>query len=274
MSGGKAAEKAQTILQRFLLGSADDGLCRMPLVLGVSATPRRFETLLAGTTHTVHKVYVPADAVRQSGLLKDRILIHYPDAGARAEMTLLAEAAGRWQQMESRWGEYCKREGESPVWPILVMQVEDDGRFLADLGTWEREVLEEELQDAAVVAWLRNLDRKPWSLEIPYRLGGTPRPMYPDLLVVRQGAKGFLFDILEPHDPTRDDNHAKAVGLAEFAERHWHLFDRIQLIRKKKGPEGKERYYRLDIGKQAVRKKVLTVISNHQLDQIFDQEAG
>jgi len=663
MRGGKAAEKAQTILQRFLLGSPDDGLCRMPLVIGVSATPRRFEELLSGTTHTVHKVYIKAEDVRESGLLKDRILIHYPDSASQAEMTLLAEAANRWQGIEKRWGDYCQNQDESVVYPILVVQVEDgtdkmltktnlgtslatlesaigrrlregevahtfndigdldvDGRrvrrieasrieeeknigvvlfkmslstgwdcpraevmmsfrraqdhtyiaqllgrmvrtplarrvdadaalndvhlflphydqatvesviqdlknvedvppsetgtsrelvtlyrregmekvfeaigelvtyrvnavrkqsalrrlmglgrglthdrtdedaqetvkkqiigkmavevqrlrdagtledkakqitgidlktiavehgtgvaeddgeytieaasadidrhfqqagrllgnglhmdywrdqgdrdadevkveavvlaqdhegmknletfaegefdtlyakhkrdiaklkeqrqqhfqrlrlatsvpqtipwalpdtiyfrrspkapeydkhlfleeddtFRADLGTWEQEVLQEELADASVIGWLRNVDRKPWSLEIPYEDAGNVKPMFPDLLVVRQDAKGYLFDILEPHDPSLKDNAAKAVGLAKFAEQHWALFDRIQLIRKKKGADGVERYFRLDVGNDAVRKKVLAVTSNRQLDQIFDDEA-
>ena len=89
MRGGPAEDRARTILQRFLLGHKDDGLCRMPLVIGVSATPQRFEKLLSGTTHTVYKVYIQAENVRESGLLKDRILIHYPDSTSRAEMTLL-----------------------------------------------------------------------------------------------------------------------------------------------------------------------------------------
>jgi type III restriction enzyme len=125
MRGGKAADKAQTILQRFLLGSPDDGLCRIPLVIGVSATPRRFEELLSGTTHTVHKVYIKAEDVRESGLLKDRILIHYPDSASQAEMTLLAEAANRWQSIEKRWAGYCQDHDEAVVYPILVVQAED-----------------------------------------------------------------------------------------------------------------------------------------------------
>jgi type III restriction enzyme len=78
---------------------------------------------------------------------------------------------------------------------------------------------------------------------------------------------------LEPHDPSRNDNLAKAVGLAEFAEKHWDLFQRIQLIRKKKGADGVERYYRLDMGNTAVRNKVLPITSNTQLDQVFNEEA-
>jgi type III restriction enzyme len=663
MRNDKAEKKAQTILQKFLLGSPEDGLCRMPLVIGVSATPRRFEELLSGTTHTVHKVYIKPEDVRESGLLKDRILIHYPESVSQAEMTLLAEAAHRWQDMEKRWSAYCQKQDETVVCPILVIQVEDgtdkiltktslstslatlesaigrrlrtsevahtfndsgdldvdgwrvrridasrieedhnigvvlfkmslstgwdcpraevmmsfrraqdhtyiaqllgrmvrtplarrveadaalndvhlflphfdqatvesviqalkniedvppsetgssrelvtlhrragmekvfealgelvtyrvnavrkqsalrrlmglgrglthdridddaqegvkiqivdkmaeevqqlrnsaalderakqitgidlktiavkhgtdiaedngeytieavsadidrhfqqagrllgnglhmdywhaqsrrdadevkvevvvlaqdheamerletfaenqfdalyaqnkwdigklkeqrrkhyerlrlatsvpvtiqwslpetidfrrspkapkyerhlfledNGTFRADLGTWEQEVLQEELADSSVIGWLRNVDRKSWSLEIPYEEAGSVRPMFPDLLVVRQDSKGLLFDILEPHDPSLKDNAAKALGLAKFAEKHWNLFGRIQLIRKKKGADGVERYFRLDVGNDAVRKKVLAVTTNNQLDHVFDDEA-
>lgn len=663
MRGRLAGERARTILQRFLLGSLDDGLCRMPLVIGVTATPSRFERLLSGTTHTVHKVYIRAQDVRESGLLKDRILIHYPDSSNQAEMTMLAEAAHRWQTIESRWADYCQSQDERVVYPILVLQVEDgkenlltrtdletslktlesaigrplregevahtfndrgdldlesrrvrridasrieeerdigvvlfkmslstgwdcpraevmmsfrraqdhtyiaqllgrmvrtplarrveadaalndvhlflphydsttvesviqdlknvedvppsdtgtsrelvtlhrreglekvfeaiselktfrvnavrkqsalrrlmglgrglthdridndaletiktrivevmakevqrlqsagtleerarqitgvdlqtiavehgtgiaenergytieaaladidrhfhqagrllsnglhmeywsaqgdrdanevkvetivltqnhdamkslqafaerkfdmlyakherdiaklqeqrrqhyqrlrlatsvpqtipwslpetidfsrsasaqeyekhlfledDGTFRADLGAWEQGVLQEELTDGSTVAWLRNVDRKHWSMEIPYEDAGSVKPMYPDLLVVRQNASGFLFDLLEPHDPSLRDNAAKALGLARFAEQHWTLFDRIQLIRKERGPDSKERFLRLDVGNHAVREKVLAVTINSQLDQVFDAKA-
>ena len=97
--------------------------------------------------------------------------------------------------------------------------------------------------------------------------------MFPDLMVVRQDSKGYMFDILEPHDPSLKDSVDKAVGLAKFAEKHWNLFHRIQLIRKNKGADGVERYIRLDLGDEAVRKKVFVVTSNDQLDQVFDDEA-
>ncbi len=153
------------------------------------------------------------------------------------------------------------------------LYLEDDGKFRAYLGNWERDVLEIELQNGDVVGWLRNLDRKSWSLEIPYRDAGKIKPMFPDMLIVRKDEKGFQFDILEPHDSSRSDNLAKAVGLAEFAEKHWDLFGRIQLIRKQRGSDGVERYYRLDMGNTAVRNKVLPIMSNTQLNQVFDEEA-
>jgi type III restriction enzyme len=165
-----------------------------------------------------------------------------------------------------------RRTPRAPVFE-RHLYLEQDGSFRADLGEWEKGVLAEELADLSVVAWLRNVDRQPWSLEIPYRYSGEIRPMFPDLMVVRKDSRGFQFDILEPHDPSLKDNFAKAVGLAEFAEKHWSMFARIQLIRKKRAADGKEHYYRLDVGKEAIRKKVLAISSNHELDQMFDEGA-
>jgi type III restriction enzyme len=664
MREGRGEEKAKTIMQRFIKGSEEHGLVRMPLVIGMSATPRRFEELLAGTTHTVHKVYVPTEKVQKSGLLKDRILIHFPEETAGTEMSLVAEAAKRWKKLQSGWKEYCRLEGEQRVRPILVIQVEDgtegkltktalgttlatiestiggrlkegevahtfndsgdldidgrrvrkieasrieedgkvgvvlfkmslstgwdcpraevmmsfrraqdhtyiaqllgrmvrtplarrverdaalndvhlllphfdqaaveaviedlknvedvppvekgttrelvtltrsegledlfaamdklityrvdafrkqsalrrviglaralthdcidesaldsvkgtligqmaaeiirlraagnydeeankiigialktttlqratgiaetsdpylvdtaiididrqfdqagrlfgnglqmdywranadrdsvdvkvetivlsqdqgcmrnlenlaegefdrlyelhrrdisnrkearrnhyeklrlatatpkdiqwhlqetidfrrtpkappfdrhiyvedDGRFRADLGTWEREVIAEELKDEKVVGWLRNVDRKQWSLEIPYRDGGIIKPMFPDIVVIRKDKKGFVFDILEPHDPSLKDNCVKSVGLAEFAEKHGHLFSRIQMIRKQRGPTGGDKFFRLDLNKITVRRQVLAIGNdNSRLDAIFKNDA-
>ena len=134
-------------------------------------------------------------------------------------------------------------------------------------------MLQQELADPSVIGWFRNVDRKPWSLEIPYKEAGSVKPMFPDLLVVRQDSKGFLFDILEPHNPSLKDNVAKALGLAEFAEENWTLFDRIQLIRKIRGDDGVKQYFRLDVGDDAVRKKVFAISNNSQLDQVFDDRA-
>src|SRR5262249_24982477 len=78
MALGSGAKEAQTLMQRFLLGYPDEGLVRMPLVIGVSATVKRFTDLIGNADHTTYKVNVSADEVRKSGLLKDRVLIHHP----------------------------------------------------------------------------------------------------------------------------------------------------------------------------------------------------
>lgn len=140
------------------------------------------------------------------------------------------------------------------------------------LGTWEEGVLREELHNGAV-CWLRNLERKPWALAVPYEVNGVATPMYPDLLIVRADAHGYVFDILEPHDPSRKDNCPKAVGLAKFAEKHWDAYGRIQLIRLMKGPDGQDHYYRLDMAKVSVRNKVRGITTNPELDAIFAEDA-
>ncbi|MDT2256356.1 DEAD/DEAH box helicase family protein [Paenibacillus larvae] len=543
----QAENKAQSIMQKFIKGSKEDGLCVMPLVIGVTATPQRFDNLIAGTTSTVQKVIVPPEQVRESGLLKDRIIIHYPDIQLSADMTMFKGAVDNWRKKCDHWESYCEREGEKMVNPILVIQVEDgndriatqtdlgacidlleetlgrmirtplarrissdaelnsvslflpyfdeetvknvvnalrdseaimptetgtnkelvtlgrnleysdvfdamdnlityqidsarkqaplklliqisraltmdgidleaqktvknavlskmdeeisrikesgdfdtrgasitgfalgtlifeygdnaysfdeatqtmtvsefdisrhfeqagrllgeglhkeywirhstrdhidvkkeiivltndtdamerindyaekefitlyennkrsiarlnearknvyerltnasaqpisvpwilpdsidfsvpdnsmkfeqhlycseDGTFETSLNPWESGVVTEELNNGAV-CWLRNLDRKKWSLEIPYEISGVTTSMFPDLVVVRSDAQGYVFDILEPHDPSRKDNYPKVVGLAKFAEKHWDIFGRIQLIRLKK----------------------------------------
>lgn len=107
----------------------------------------------------------------------------------------------------------------------------------------------------------------------PYEVSGVTTPMFPDLVIVRSDAQGYVFDILEPHDPSRKDNYPKAVGLAKFAEKHWDIFGRIQLIRLKKGVDGREHFYRLDMGKTTIRNKVRGITSNEELDRIFDTDA-
>ncbi len=149
-----------------------------------------------------------------------------------------------------------------------------DGQFRIVLGTWEQGVLEQELARSEVVGWLRNVDRQNWSLEIPYRdSDGVVKPMYPDLLIVRSVEGKLRFDILEPHDPDRDDNVPKTVGLAEFAGKHGTQFDRIELIRRKRGEDNKFHYYRLNVAAERTRKQVLPIKSNDELDRVFDDEA-
>jgi type III restriction enzyme len=141
------------------------------------------------------------------------------------------------------------------------------------MNDWESGLIKEELANGTV-AWLRNLDRKKWSLEIPYEVDGVTTSMFPDLLVVRADAEGYVFDVLEPHDPSRKDNYPKAVGLAKFAEKHGDQFGRIQLIRKAKGADRREHFYRLDMGKLSIRSKVRGITSNVELDRIFEVDAA
>lgn len=120
-----AREEAATIVQKFIKGSAADGLARVPLIAGISATPERFRRLMEGAGRNQRPVEVPADEVRASGLLKEFIDIRHPRKSVVSDMTLLRRAATDWHDYWKRWEEYCTNSGVPVVRPILVVQVQD-----------------------------------------------------------------------------------------------------------------------------------------------------
>ena len=151
--------------------------------------------------------------------------------------------------------------------------IDDNGVCRVSLNLWEDGVIREELARPDFVTWLRNLDRKSWSVEIPYKVSGINKSMYPDMMIVRRDEHGYIFDILEPHDSSRADNYPKAKGLAEFAQAHSNAYGRIQLIRKFAGADGVSHFYRLDLTNIAVQRRVIAINSNEELDAIFNDLA-
>ncbi len=131
---GKEASRATTIMQKFIKGSSADGIPPMPVVIGMSATPQRFNALVEGTASTIHKCVVTADEVRASGLLKDRIVITYPEEDAiNNDMAILQAAADDWKEKWEHWTQYCYEQHYAYVNPILIVQVlNGSGKKLTD----------------------------------------------------------------------------------------------------------------------------------------------
>lgn len=149
--------------------------------------------------------------------------------------------------------------------------VDDSGTALINLNGWERKVIAEEEQQEDFVCWLRNPSRGSWALCIPYEINGETKPTYPDFLVIRRDGSEYVVDILEPHDPTRQDNLGKAKGFAEYARQNPGV-GRIQLIRMQRDSVGKERAFRLDMSKSSIRDKVSRCASNDELNHIFESD--
>jgi type III restriction enzyme len=123
---GREAGRATTIMQKFLKGSPEDGLEAMPVVIGMSATSARFNALVQGTTSTTQYVVVTTDEVRASGLLKDRIVISYPEENTgNKDMAVLQAAADEWREKWNHWYQYCYEQHYAYVNPILVIQVQN-----------------------------------------------------------------------------------------------------------------------------------------------------
>ncbi len=126
--GAKPSEsgKATSIMQKFILGDESVGLSPMPLVIGMSATIERFNSLIGNSNSTVHKTAVSPTEVRRSGLLKEWIIINYPDQQiANKDMAVLQAATDEWRDKWKRWFVYCQEQHYAHVYPIMLVQVEN-----------------------------------------------------------------------------------------------------------------------------------------------------
>lgn len=151
--------------------------------------------------------------------------------------------------------------------------VNAEGTATFDLKGWEPVTLNEERKHPQYVCWLRNQDRKPWALCIPYEYGNETHRMYPDFIIIRSDNNGgYEYSILEPHCDNKKDNLAKAKGLVKYALECPNV-SRIQMLRKIHDASG-DRMLRLDFCKMSVRNKVLNCVTEADFDTVFRTEGG
>lgn len=146
------------------------------------------------------------------------------------------------------------------------LYVDENEEYHQDFNKAETNVLEREIANNKLAGWLRNTDRKPWALCIPYELGGEMRPTYPDFLFVRKDGNALVVDIIEPHSISNADAPAKSAGYAKFAAQHFDAFGRIELILL----DGKAEK-RLDLTDEKTRNKLKGVTLPEQLKQLFKE---
>lgn len=237
---------------------------------------------------------VEADGIRAANLAKLELfsLLRIEDvlarleseAGAALNVDYSAHQAATLQLAESRRAIYrrIRREAKDPeheplslpdviqvskattTWPRHLF-VDDSAAYPWDSKSgWEITILEQELEQEDVEAWLRNTERKEWALAVPYQFDGRWQLTYPDLLIFRRTGSGVLVDILEPHAPSYDDSWAKAVGLAQYAQKHGAHFGRIEMI----VADGTN-WRRLNVNDPETRANVLKVQTNQQLRSLY-----
>lgn len=114
---------AETIVQKFVLGEPGT-LSPVKMIIGISATPERFQKVLQGM-RTVRNCNVSPDDVRKSGLLKDQIVLYHPKEEMSSDWSLLAEAARKCAKAKDEWDTYCDSQGISRIQPAMVIQVQD-----------------------------------------------------------------------------------------------------------------------------------------------------
>ena len=162
---GREAGKATSIMQRFIKGAPAQKMQAMPLIIGMSATPERFNKLVENCPNsTLSMVKVSIEEVRASGLLKDRILVKYPGDSKRFnEMAMLQAATDEWIDKCRHWHQYTYEQHYQNVDPIFVIQVApatEHGISATNL-------------DAALMAIEEKLDRKFEEYEVVHTFGET-----------------------------------------------------------------------------------------------------
>ena len=126
MKEGKEKQEANSIMQKFIFGSPADKMSQMPIIIGMSATPERFNKLIGNVeSNRLKPVNISPADVRGAGLLKDKIEIKYVgESQMQMEFSILKCAAHEWKEKCERWHEYC-RDKDEQVSPIFIIQVEN-----------------------------------------------------------------------------------------------------------------------------------------------------
>ena len=100
----------------------------MPVVVGISATPERFNNAMNGRKDRDIKagVQVKVSDVKSSGLIKDSIELRTPKNSVDTKHQDLTQACAKLAQISKLWKQYCKDKDIYPiVSPLMVVQVED-----------------------------------------------------------------------------------------------------------------------------------------------------
>lgn len=140
---GTTASERNTIAGTIVNGGATNVGSQQPaapVVLGISATPERFHAAMSAAGRTMRLVEVPPADVRESGLLKDRILIRNIAEDQKADNTMLALAVADLKESDEAWKAHHEATGDRLVEPLLVVQVEPkvtEGRLTEILAVIE-----------------------------------------------------------------------------------------------------------------------------------------
>ncbi|MDO5878275.1 MULTISPECIES: DEAD/DEAH box helicase family protein [Paenarthrobacter] len=116
-----------TIIKRIINGQTGSNL-PAPIVVGISATPQRFQDAVgtSAISRSTRDITVPISEVRGSGLLKDVLALDNPKESQQlGDTTLVRLAVDRVRTFEDSWNSYSQSQGESPVVPVLVVQVKN-----------------------------------------------------------------------------------------------------------------------------------------------------
>jgi type III restriction enzyme len=146
--------------------------------------------------------------------------------------------------------------------PLVKMHLmaDENGDFpIGSLNSWEREIVERELERSDSVGWYRNPSHNGVdSVTVAYRDPiGDWRSMHPDFVFFNRVGDVVRPSIVDPHGQHLEDSLVKLQGLANYAERYGDAFHRIETTIKDAGT-----WKVLDLKRADVR----AAITNHAGD--------
>lgn len=120
--------KTSTYLQRLIVGDEGTGRPGMPVILGLSATPNRFEKKMASILprRTAEVLEVTPQQVRDSGLLKEQIAIKMRVGKDKdtSDTQFLRQAVRSVRKYETHWHQFANNNSGYPeVRPLLLVQM-------------------------------------------------------------------------------------------------------------------------------------------------------
>lgn len=117
----------KTIYAKLIDGFQNDEehLDPMPVVVGISATIKRFEDAMANRKNRTElpEISVSPKDVQASGLLKDTIVISVPSEDEAVKEMYLTKACHTLAESKKQWSIWCKANEVPVINPLLVIQV-------------------------------------------------------------------------------------------------------------------------------------------------------
>lgn len=122
---GMNTERSRDTIVSRIIGGAKTGRPAAPVIVGITATPKRFEKAMDTMKRRVRATRIGVDQVQASGLLKDGLVLASPQqiAANFNESALLRHAVSTVRRYEHDWATYSAQNNEPQVLPALVIQV-------------------------------------------------------------------------------------------------------------------------------------------------------
>lgn len=143
----------------------------------------------------------------------------------------------------------------------LHLLCDEQGKYPAELKSWEQAVLTTEMKRDGFMFWYRNPDRPSQdSLGISYSEGDDSRIVRPDFIFFAEEDGEIVSDIVDPHGFHLADAMPKLKGLARYAETHSTIYRRIEAVAETGG-----KLRMLDLTQSKVRQAVMESTSAESL---------